>query len=282
MRKFAFVVFDYDNSVSARFAVDYITDISGLGWKLKLSTLKGDIVDTITKVVQEKQDVSLTVNFIGRGYEKYSILSQWLQKYSTADQRIALEYDDGIQVRYVEGKAIELKKSEKNEYNNLACALKFTPTTPFFKNIEQNILIKTSSVGKSYPFKYPYAYGLSRMVNNTIDNPYIASVPVTVKITGSIYSPTIRLLDETGTEYSRVAFCPNRPITLHEGEYIIINSASKKIYYFNGETLSDFSAETDPRYDTYLLAKSGISRVGVNLKTSDTGELTGSWRQYSL
>ena len=76
MRKFAFVTFDIDNTITDRFDLDVVTDIGGLGWKLKLSTIEGDIVNTLTRVIQEKQAVSLTVNLIGRGYEKYTILSQ--------------------------------------------------------------------------------------------------------------------------------------------------------------------------------------------------------------
>ena len=73
MRSFAFAVFDIDNSILDRFPLDVVTDLSGLGWRLKLSTLEGDVTDTITKVVQERQSVGLTINLIGRGYEKFTI-----------------------------------------------------------------------------------------------------------------------------------------------------------------------------------------------------------------
>ena len=53
MRKFAFVVFDIDNSIIDRFPLDVVTDLSGLGWRLKLSKIEGDVTDTVTKVVQE-------------------------------------------------------------------------------------------------------------------------------------------------------------------------------------------------------------------------------------
>ena len=147
MRKFAFVVFDIDNSILDRFKLDMISAPSGLGWKLKLSKIEGDIVDTLTKVVQEKQSVSLTVNLVGQGYQKFRILSQWLQKYSTANSRLALEYDDGLLQRYVEGKVTELKKTEIDEYGNLSCAASFTPVSPFFTQNQSTILIKVSAKG---------------------------------------------------------------------------------------------------------------------------------------
>ena len=278
MRKFAFVTFDIDNTITDRFDLDVVTDIGGLGWKLKLSTIEGDIVNTLTRVIQEKQAVSLTVNLIGRGYEKYTILSQWLQKYSVPTARLALEYDDGLQARYCEGKVTELKKTEKDEFNNLSCAATFTPLTPFFINIENTIKINVSSVGKTYPFKYPYSYGKVRVENNEINNPYITEIPVTVKIIGSIFEPTIRL-EQDGQEYARVQFTG---LTVEEGQYLIINSAARKIYFFNGTEIEDYSSETDPRYETFLFAARGKSIISINLDPPYTGTLTGSWRQYGL
>lgn len=279
MRKFAFVVFDMENKITERFVVDLITRPSGLGFKLKLSTLEGDIVDTLTKVAQEKQPVGMTINFFRRGYERYLILSQWLQKYSVVDSRMALEYDDGVQVRYMEGMVTNLGKTEIDEYNVLSCEATFTPLTPFFVNIENTIRIRVSAVGKSYSFRYPYSYGKNVVENNRIENSYIADIPITVKITGVISEPTVLLLDEKGNEYTRIRF-PD--VDLAEGQYIIINSATRKIWFFDGSDLQDYSAGTDPQYDTFLFAQRGISTISVNLASSDSGELTGSWRQYGL
>ena len=258
MRKFAFVVFDIDNSIIDRFPLDVVTDLSGLGWRLKLSKIEGDVTDTVTKVVQEKKEVGLTINLIGRGYEKFTILSQWLQKYSAVNASLALEYDDGVQPRYVEGKVTELKKTEKDEYNNLSCAATFTPLAPFFVNIEQTITISFSSVGKSYSFRYPYCYGKNMVENNEIDNPYLAPVPVTVRLEGPRDAPIVELVDENGTAYNIVSF---PELSLKTGDYLVINSAARKIWYFNGIKEEEYSANTDPSYDTFLFAESGKSRI---------------------
>ena len=279
MRKFAFVVFDIDNSIIDRFPLDVVTDLSGLGWRLKLSKIEGDVTDTVTKVVQEKQAVGITINLIGRGYEKFTILSQWLQKYSTESSALALEYDDGVQPRYVEGKVTELKKTEKDEYDNLSCAATFTPLTPFFVNIEKTITISFSSVGKSYPFRYPYCYGKNVVENNEIENPYIAPVPVTVRLEGPRDAPRVELLNESGEAYNIVSF---PELSLKTGEYLVINSAARKIWYFNGTEQEEYSANTDPSYDTYLFAESGKSRIQITMDGANSGTLTGSWRQYGL
>lgn len=279
MRTFALVALDLDNSITDRFPLDMITGLGGLGWKLKLSTLSGDVADVITKVVQEKQDVSLTINFLGRSYDKYLLLSQWVQKYSLPDKRLALEYNDGVKLRYVEGKLTELKKADRDEYGNLACAARFTPQTPFFTDIKNSIRIEYSSKGKSYPFKYPYCYGIVKVENNEIDNPYIADVPITVTIYGSVTHPYITLLDERGNAYNTVSF-PD--LILTDGQYLIINSSTRKIYFFDGNKIQDYSAKTDPKHDTFLLAQNGVSTIVSNIQATDTGYIVGSWRQYSL
>lgn len=279
MRKVAFVVFNIDNSIIDRFNLDLITDINGVGFKLKLSTIDGDIESIITKVAQDKQEVRFKIHFINYAYEKSTVLEQWLEKHSKTTSRMALEYADGVRRRYTEGKVISLSKTEKDEYNRLVRECVFKPLTPFFSNIENVIKIKIAAVGKSYPYRYPYSYGKNVVENNEINNPYILDVPVTVKITGSIYEPTILLLDEDNIEYSRIKFTG---LTLSEEQYLIINSAERKIWFFNGVELQDYTAETDPSYDTFLRAKSGKSKISINLQPTDTGELTGSWRQYGL
>jgi len=279
MRKVAFVVFNIDNSIIDRFNLDLITDISGVGFKLQLSTIDGDIESIVTKVVQDKQEIKFKIHFVNRAYEKSTVLEQWLEKYSTTSKRMALEYTDGVRRRYTEGKVISLSKTEKDEYGQLVRDCSFKPLTPFFSNIENVIKIKVAAIGKSYPYRYPYSYGKNVVENNEINNPYILDIPVTVKITGGLYEPTILLLDENDTEYSRIKFAG---LTLAEGQYLIINSAERKIWFYNGEETQDYTAETDPSYDTFLRAKSGKSTISINLSTSDTGELTGSWRQYGL
>lgn len=279
MRSFALVVFDIDNLIIDRYSLGIVTNLSGLGWKLRLSKIEGDVADILTKVAQEKQPVNITMNLIDRSYEKFAVFTQWVQKYSFADTRLAMEYNDGVQKRYIEGKLTELKKTEKDVYNNLACAAVFTPLTPFFSYIENTIKVQISASGKYYSFKYPYSYGKSVIKNNEIDNPYLSAVPVTVKIYGAISNPVIQLLDENGVSYSRVQFSG---LTLADGQYIIINSAIRKIFFFNGTALQDYSAETDPNYDTFLFAEHGKSQLSVNLAAGDSGYLIGSWRQYSL
>ena len=174
-----------------------------------------------------------------------------------------------------------MTKTEKDEYKDLAQDLTFTMTTPFFVKKENTITIQVSSVGKKYPFKYPYQYGKNIVENNQINNPYIQNVPITITIDGAIDNPTIDLLDEEGNRYSRVQF---DGITITTGELLVINSAQKKIFKINLDgTQTDYRPEVSPEFDTYLLAHRGITTISIN--TNDSGEgfkLTGGWRQYTL
>lgn len=281
MRKVAFVVYDIDNSIIDRFNLDYITDISGVGFSLNLSTIDGDIESIVTKVVQEKQDIKFKIHMINRAYEKSIVLDSWLEKYSTFNKRMALEYSDNVRTRYCEGKVKSLGKTEKDEFGRLVRDCTFKPLTPFFTHVENTIKIRVATVGKNYTYRYPYSYGASVVENNEIDNPYILDIPVTVKIMGSIEEPTVRLLDETGYNYNTVKFTG---VTLLTGDYIIINSAERKIWLYTTATnkLEDFTASTDPSSDTFLKAISGTSTISLVFQPNDTGELTGSWRQYGL
>ena len=152
MRKFAFVVFDIDNTILDRFSLDLVTELSGLGFKLTLSTVNGDVENILTKVVQEKIDAKMTINFVKNSYQKSNILVQWLQKYSGADARLALEYDDGTKKRYSEGKVVQLDKGEKDEFGDLAQAATFRPLTPFFQNIQKTFIHGQSGKVRSYHY----------------------------------------------------------------------------------------------------------------------------------
>lgn len=281
MRKYALVVFDKFDNIIDRFNLDIVTNPTGNGFKLNLSTISSDIEDIITKVVQEKNTIKFAVNQVENSYIQANILASWIQKYSTPQYKMALEYDDGQVIRYCEGRVTSLTKTEKDEYKDLVQELEFTQTTPFFIKQENTITIQVASFGKKYPFKYPYSYGSSIISNNEIDNSYLLDIPLIIKIDGAIDSPTIDLLDEKGDSYNRVKFTG---ITINQGESLIINSAQRKIYKIglDGKE-TDYIPYVDPKFDTFLRAKSGKTTISMNIFDGADGfQLTGGWRQYSL
>ena len=281
IRGYALVVMDNQDKIIDRYNLELITAPTGNGFQLELSTISSDIEDIITKVVQKKATINMTVHQVTNGYLQSNVLTSWIQKYSTADVNMFLEYNDTKTIKYCGGKVTSLTKTEKDEYKDLAQDLTFTMATPFFVKKENTITIQVSSIGKKYPFKYPYQYGKNIVENNQINNPYIQNVPITITIDGAIDNPTIDLFDEEGNRYSRVQFDGT---TIATGETLVINSAQKKIFKINIDgTQTDYRPEVSPEFDTYLLAHRGTTTITINTNDSGTGfKLTGSWRQYTL
>lgn len=280
MRKFALVILDDLDKVIDRYNLDLVTQPQGLGFTLNVSFLSGDIRDVITKVSQTKNRIKFTVNQYQRSYSKANSLALWIQKYSKPEYIMALEYDDGNIVRYCEGRVVSLGKTEIDTFRNLPQEFEFLQTTPFFVKRENTIVIQTSATGKSYPFKYPYSYGRSELVNNDIDNAYLLDIPLIVTIYGAIDNPTLSLVDENNTPYNTVGFTE----TLQENERIIINSAQNKIWKIDANGVkTDYSPEVDPTHNTFLMAKGGYSKLTVNSQLASEGfRLTGGWREYRL
>lgn len=286
IREYALVIMNNQDQIIDRYNLDLVTAPTGNGFQLELSTIATDIEDVITKVVQKKPTITMTVHLIKNGYSQSNILTNWIQKYSTADTNMFLEYNDTTTIKYCGGKVTSLTKTEKDEYKDLAQDLTFTMTTPFFvKKDSGEIIIEISSTGKSYPFKYPYSYGRTSINNTEIENPYILEVPLIISITGAIDYPAVSLFDEDGNRYAMVDF--NGTI-LSSSERIIINSATKKIIKVdideNGNEIKgtevDFRPEVNPMHNSYLYAKRGKSTITINI--NNTGSLRGTWRQYTL
>ena len=281
IRAYALVILDKQDKIIDRFNLPLVTNPTENGFKLSLSKISSDIEDIITKVVQQKTVKKFNVIQYQNSYEKSSVLSNWIQKYSKTDFRMALEYNDTNLLKYCEGKVTSLDKTEKDEYGVLTQAMEFTPVTPYFLKQENALILKSSSVGKKYPYKYPYMYGTSTVENNEVDNPYLYDIPVIVTLTGPIEHPAVSLADENDESYAKVSF-PN--IDLAQGEKLVINSAQRKIYKIatNG-TETDYVPEVDPQFDTFLRARSGISKLIVNTPDAGIGfSLVGGWRQYVL
>jgi len=280
MRKFAFVILDESDNIIDRYNLDYVTNLSGLGYKLKVSTISTDVEDYVTKIIQEKKALTFTVTHL-TGYSGGRSLVNFLQQYNDSD--MCLEYDNGIEVLYVECKVNDVGKTELSAFSGvLEQNISILPLTPFFEKVENTITIERSSLGKNYPFHYSYSYGLVATLDNEIENVYIREIPLVITICGTISNPIITLRDsETNTVYNEVRFLG---VDLAEGQSIIINSAQKKIWYDDGSgVLIDYYYKLDEAYDSFLRASSlTTSKLTVNLAIGDTGYLTGRRRQYKL
>lgn len=278
VRKLALIVFDESYNIIDRYNLDSNTDLSGLGYSLKVSTISTDIEDYITKIIQQKRNITFKY-FSDTGYSGGNSLVAWCEK--NINKMVCLEYNDTQRPLYMRGLIISNDKSELDIFKSLPQQLTFQPLTPFFEKVENEVEIRVSSIGKSYPYKYPYCYGLNIIENNEITNTYIKEAPLVVEIFGVIEDPIITLRDENDDIYNEVRF---NDVSLSVGEKIIINSLEKKIWFDDGTgDLVDYYYKVDGGYDSYLRAKPlTTSKIGINLLAGDSGYLKARRLQYKL
>lgn len=278
VRKFALVIFNENYNIIDRYNLDSITDISGLGYELIVSAISTDIEDYITKIIQKKKNITFTY-FSDTGYSGGNSLTSWIEK--NINKMVCLEYNDTQKILYMRGIIVSNNKSDLDYFKSLPQTLTFQPLTPFFEKVENEIYIRVSSTGKSYPYRYPYSYGLNIIENNEITNTYIKEAPLIVEINGVVENPIIILLDENEDIYNEVRF---NDTTLLEGQKIIIDGLEKKIWFDDGSgNLVDYYYKVDGGYDSYLRAKPlTTSKISINLMASDSGFLKAKRLQYRL
>lgn len=277
MRKFALVILDIEDKVTDRYNLDFVTDPQGLGYELDVAILHGNTSDTPTKITQVRNTITFTVNQNTNAYKKANALVLWIQQYSRPEHTMALEYDDGEIVRYCVGLMTKDDKTELNVFRNLPLRFTFKQFSGFFVKRENTITIATTAVGKTYPHTYPYSYGRSEINNNDIDNNYFEKIPLIITIKGAIVNPKVELYNEQNQVYNRVQV----NVTLHDEDELVINSAQKKIYKIANGNTTDCVPDVDPRYNKFLNAQIGYSRIGFN-SVGTSAVLTGGWREYRL
>ena len=278
VRTFSLVTLDESDTIKDRYSLNLVVKPSGFGFKLNLSVISTDVEDYITKMVQQKKNITFTI-YHKQGYSDANLFSSWVG--SKIEETMCLEYNDTVRTLYIEGKIVDSGKTELNSYGILEETITFQPLTPFFNIVANRVRIQASSVGKSYPFKYPYAYGANIISNNEIPNIYFKEIPLIITLYGEMINPSITLLDNNNKVYNEIRFIDTN---LKEGERIIINGAKKKVYLVdeNGK-LTDYYPKIDGAYDSYLRANPLItSSININLDHNKSGYLVGGWRQYLL
>mgnify|MGYP003311243485 CR=1 FL=1 len=93
IRKFAFVILNNSDQIADRYNLDLVDGLSGLGFQLEVNKISTDVEDYITKIVQKKQNVGLTVHHRG-GYTAGSLLKLWLSKHIS--DCLCIEYTNNL------------------------------------------------------------------------------------------------------------------------------------------------------------------------------------------
>ena len=283
IRSFAIVIVDdFDREVD-RFNLDYADTPKNLGFELEFTTLESRLTTYFTSAREKRLPTTLNLNFLApNAYEKANAFKKFIQKYTNS--RMIFEYDDTTsEIKNWEGKVQKLGQEELTDWGALVCPIAFLPGTPKYVRKDNTISIYQSSTGKSYPFKYPYAYGRSTVENNLIDNTYFDEIPLRVTLYGYMTNPQVMLQDVSTDEvYSTIRF---ENLTLQEDDQLIIDAIqSKVLLYRNGVYTSAYdyiSKQSD--FDSFLYSRAScVSRLLINLSPAETGYLKASYRQYTL
>ena len=283
IRKFALVIVDdFDKEIN-RFNLDYADTPKNLGFELEFTTLESRLTTYFTSAREKKLATTLNLNFIRpNAYEKANAFKRFVQKYT--NQRMIFEYNDTTsEIKNWEGKIQKFGQDELNEYKTLVCPISFLPATPKYIRKDNVITIRPATTGKSYPFKYPYAYGRNTVENNIFTNSYFDEIPLRVHIYGAMNNPQISLQDtDTGEVYSTVRF---ENLYVAEGEELIIDAINSKVLIKRNNVITsayDYLSK-DATLDSFLYAKANAtSKVIIALNPLETGYLKASYRQYTL
>lgn len=283
IRSFAIVIVDdFDREID-RFNLDYADTPKNLGFELEFTTLESRLTTYFTSAREKRLSTTLNLNFLPpNAYHKVNAFKRFVQKYTT-DRMVFEYYDTTSEVKNWEGKVQKLGQEELTEWGGLVCPISFLPGTPKYIRKDNTISIIQSSVGKSYPFKYPYSYGRSLSENNIIYNTYFDELPLRVTLYGYMTNPQVMLQDDsTGEIYTTVRF---DGLTIAEGDHLVIDAIqSKVLLYHNGVYTSAYDyISKEASLDSFLYARANcVSKVVINLSPTETGYLRASYRQYTL
>lgn len=283
IRKFALVVVDdFDREVD-RFNLDYVDTPKNLGFELEFTTLESRFTTYFTSAREKKLPTTLNLNFLPpNAYAKANSFKQFVQRY--INKRMVFEYDDTTsEIKNWEGKVQKLGQEELTDWEGLVCPISFLPATPKYKLRNNVITIRSATIGKSYPYKYPYQYGKSLTENNLLTNTYFDEIPLRVTIYGVMSNPQISLQDvDTEEVYSTIRF---ENLYVDEGEELIIDAIQARVLLKRNDMIIsayDYLSK-DARLDSFLYAKANAtSKVLIDLDPLETGYLKASYRQYTL
>lgn len=285
LRAFAIVVInDLDEEVD-RFDLEYVEAPKNLGFEMEFTTLESRLTTIFTSVREKKLPTTLNLNFVPpNAYSKAATFKQFIQKHM--NDRTVLEYNDTIETKRWEGKVQKFGQEELLDWGGLVCPISFFPATPKYLQRNNTIRISFATTGKNYPYSYPYAYGASLIMNNTIDNAYFDEVPLLVTLYGRLVNPRIGLVevlaDGTEKSYTTVQF---NGLTIEEDEHLVIDAIQSKVLLWRGGkyvSAYDYTSKQSD-LDIFLYAKgNAVSKLMINLNPAETGYLVASYRQYTL
>lgn len=280
MRKFEFQIYDDSQLLIDSYNLSIVTDPTGFGFSQKLDVVKTRTVDYIVDRSLEKKDIKLSVHFEEpNSFQKINRFRAWYANYIT--KKMVLKYNDGSEDRYIDVAIKEFNVTEINTKLNTV-PLTLQPLSPFYSLKSKQIIASIQTVGKAYPYSYPYAYGGGVLENAIVDNKFFESIPIAVRVIGRVVNPQISLKDENNTIYATVNFSA---ITVDNNESLLIDAINSRILFYNANNPNglDYYNNVDKSKQTFLFAKPGRSTIIANLDQNEANaKLQITYVQYGL
>lgn len=254
---------------------DFVMFPSGLGFTQEVDVVEGDTIDYVLKQTIKKSNIKLTLLWKGENaYSLYKNFLSWISKYNDLDKyHIRFSYLLGGIRRKVELAVTNLSLKERDGYR-VSAELTMQPLSPFYEEEGVSITISQINEGKIYNYSYPYFYGGGAYSSeNSIDNSYLASIPLKVTLTGPMENPSVSITSvnddgSLGETYGRVQFLN---LTITENDKLVIDSFNNKIYLetTNPDTgavsIKDIYSNVNKVYDSFLFANPGLSKIQASL-----------------
>jgi len=250
----------------SEYQMDRVTQVSGLGFKQKVTVQETDTVDYVVKQIMEKKLVKLQVHFIEpQSYAQAEAFQNWLGAYVNLNKfKLTLQYTNGLHERLVDVYISDYELISL-EANVTSVQLSVKPLTPNYLRNRKIVTISNSDSNKKYPYTYPYKYGGGSFSDNVIKNDFIANIPLSVTFRGKIVNPEMSLTDSDGNIYATIKF---RGITLQAGQKLVVDGINQRITLYSSEDAvsgTDYFNEIDKTTDTFLMAIPGVSNIIANL-----------------
>ena len=234
-------IFKFDWSSNA-----LVSGIDNIGFEKEVEYTE---FDSNYKKLYEKnptQDISLTITFLN-GYKGYKSFLDFVES-----GEYFYFYYKSVEYRYCYCEIESLSKGELSA-GALVCTLGLKKLSYWFKDVTQEIEIKTDTGGKYYPITYPYTYSNSISGKVSIRNNGYAKAPLRIVLNGAFSNPEV-IVYKDGAEVGKMKI-------YYESQNAILEvnsfSLDQKIEITeNGETINAYEYQ-DFSTDNFLFLDKG-------------------------
>ena len=254
-----------ENPSGNRFYFDYrsgclIHQVTGLGFSQEMTYLKYDTFYDRVDQTQGLTEIQATITFL-KGYPAYTEFMNYL-KLGEKELKLYYEADDSAFC------FVDIKSISKQELiaGTLQSQIVFQKLSLWLKSQMYTVNVNEDSVGKVYPYSYPYRYSAFFEGRIQIINRGVRKAPLLIEIFGAVNDPEI-IIRKSNNIITMLRLFHNQL----NGE-IHISAIPNKQYIRqkdNGEVISIYGSQ-DFTCDNFLFVEPGEYEVEFKPGVSST------------